>query len=182
MLLHARPNADQRQPTDLNKLFSDYANLAYHGMRAADQHFNATLERALDPAVGEVEVVPQDLGRVFINLLNNAFFAVHERKQAASDPAFDPTVTIRSEAQNGEVVLRVTDNGTGIPEDVRARVFEPFFTTKPAGSGTGLGLSLSYEIVTQGHGGALDVEARDGEGTTFVITLPREPSDGQSVG
>jgi signal transduction histidine kinase len=183
MLLHARSNAHQRQPTDLNKLFADYANLAYHGMRAADPQFNATLARDLDPAVGEVEVVPQDLGRVFINLLNNAFYAVHERKQAADDPVYEPTVTIQSTANNGVVELRVIDNGTGIPEDVRTQVFEPFVTTKPPGAGTGLGLSLSYEIVTQGHGGTLDVETRDGDGATFVLTIPRdgpaqEASDG----
>jgi signal transduction histidine kinase len=187
MLLHARQNADQRQPTDLNKLFADYANLAYHGMRAADPQFNATLVRELDPAVGEVEVVPQDLGRVVINLVNNAFYAVHERKQATADGSFEPTVTIHSEARNGDVELRVTDNGAGIPEEVRDRVFEPFVTTKPPGVGTGLGLSLSYEIVTQAHAGALDVETRSEEGTTFVITIPRdmpsnEPSHGQPLG
>jgi signal transduction histidine kinase len=176
MLLHARSNADQRQPTDLNKLFSDYATLAYHGMRAADPHFNATLTRDLDPAVGEVEVVPQDMGRVFINLLNNAFYAVHEKKQSVDDPAYEPTVTIQSVAQKGEVALHVIDNGPGIPEDQRARVFEPFFTTKPAGAGTGLGLSLSYESVTQGHGGTMDAVTRD-EGAEFVIVLPRTPTE-----
>ena len=179
MLMHARSNASQRQPTDLNKLLADYANLAYHGMRAADPHFNVTIERDLDPAVGEVDVVPQDLGRVFINLFNNAFYAVTEKAKA--DDAFDPKVALRTAARDGHVEIRVEDNGTGIPAAVQAQVFEPFFTTKPPGVGTGLGLSLSYEIVTKGHGGAMDVETREGEGTTFVLTIPKtsaEESDG----
>ena len=175
MLMHARSSANQRQPTDLNKLLTDYVNLAYHGMRAADPRFNVTIERDLDPAVGEVDVVPQDLGRVCINLFNNAFYAVTEKAQA--DATFDPKVALRTVARDGEVEIRVEDNGTGIPAAVRAQVFEPFFTTKPPGSGTGLGLSLSFEIITKAHGGTMEVESRDGEGTTFVITIPRDPAE-----
>ena len=175
MLMHARSNAGQRQPSDLNKLLSDYANLAYHGMRAADPAFNVTMERDLDPSVGEVEVVPQDLGRVCINLFNNAFYAVDAK--AKETKGFEPKVALRTKVQGDEVEIRVEDNGPGIPAEVRARVFEPFFTTKPPGAGTGLGLSLSYEIVTKGHGGAMDVEVREGEGTTFVITIPRAPEE-----
>ncbi|MEP0546017.1 MAG: ATP-binding protein [Rhodothermales bacterium] len=175
MLMHARTNASQRQPTDLNKLVADYANLAYHGMRAADPHFNVTIEYDLDPTVGEVEVVPQDLGRVCINLFNNAFYAVTEKADA--DEAFDPVVALRTVARDGEVVIRVEDNGTGIPAEVRAQVFEPFFTTKPPGTGTGLGLSLSYEIITKAHGGAMEVESREGQGTTFILTIPRARSE-----
>ncbi len=171
MLMHARPNANQRQPTDLNKLLAEYANLAYHGMRASDPQFNVTIEQDLDPAVGEVPVVPHNLGRVFINLFNNAFYAVTEK--AGTDPSFAPTVSLKTEARDGEVEIRVADNGTGIPAEARVQVFEPFFTTKPAGAGTGLGLSLSYEIVTKGHGGTMEVESREGEGTVFVITIPR---------
>jgi signal transduction histidine kinase len=175
MLMHARTNASQRQPTDLNKLVADYANLAYHGMRASDPHFNVTIEHDLDPAVGEAEVVPQDLGRVFINLFNNAFYAVTEKADA--DKAFDPVVALRTVARDGEVEIRVEDNGTGIPAEVRAQVFEPFFTTKPPGAGTGLGLSLSYEIITKAHGGAMEVESREGQGTTFIITIPNAHPD-----
>ena len=176
MLMHARTNASQRQPTDLNKLLADYANLAYHGVRAADPSFNVTIERDFDPAVGEIEVVPQDLGRVFINLCNNAFYAVDEKAEA--DPTFKPLVVLKTMAREDEVEVRIEDNGMGIPESVRAQVFEPFFTTKPAGVGTGLGLSLSYEIVTQGHGGTMDVEVRDGLGSTLVLTIPRKFGEG----
>ncbi len=171
MLLHSRTNADQRQPTDLNGLLIEYTNLAYHGQRAADPHFNVTFEKQLDPEVGDVSVVPQELGRVFINLLTNAFYAVAAR--ADEEEGVVPTVTLTTQAVDDEVEIRVSDNGTGIPEDIQARIFEPFFTTKPTGVGTGLGLSLSHEIVTQRHGGTMEVESVKGEGTTFVITLPR---------
>ncbi len=171
MLLHARSNDDQRQPTDLNALVEQYVGLAYHGMRAAETRFNAALDLDLDPAVGRVEVVPQEIGRVLINLLSNAFYATHEK--AETDETFKPVVGLQTKAQEDEVEIRVADNGGGMPEAVRARIFEPFFTTKPVGAGTGLGLSLSYEIVTRGHGGTMGVETEEGEGTTFVVTLPR---------
>ena len=173
MLMHSRSNDDQRQAVDLNALVRQYAGLAYHGMRAADPHFNVDLNVDLDPAVGHVEIVPQEIGRVLINLLNNAFFATHERAEA--DEAFRPAVGVQTAARDGEVEISVADNGGGIPETARARIFEPFFTTKPVGAGTGLGLSLSYEIVTAGHGGTLGIETEEGEGTTFVMALPQTP-------
>ena len=176
MLMHSRSNADQRAETDLNGLLIEYANLAYHGRRAADPDFNVTFEKALDPEVGEVKVLPQELGRVFINLMNNAFYAVDARAEA-SGKEFEPTVTLTTHALSDTVEVRVADNGIGIPEDVRRRIFEPFFTTKPSGAGTGLGLSLSHEIVTQRHGGTLEVESTEGEGTTFIVTIPREFTD-----
>ncbi len=175
MLMHSRTNDDQRQEVDLNALVKQYANLAYHGMRAADPHFNTALDFDLSPEVGHAEIVPQEIGRVFINLLNNAFSATRSKaeRHAEAGEAYRPLVAVRTTARGGEVEARVTDNGGGIPPDVRARIFEPFFTTKPAGTGTGLGLSLSYEIVTVGHGGTMAVETEEGQGTTFVITLPR---------
>ena len=173
MLLHSRSNPGQRQPVDLNGLFLEYANLAYHGMRAADAHFNVTIEKDLDPEVGEVAVIPQELGRVFINLLNNAFHATEARVEAEGRD-YHPTILLGTRALPDAVEVRVYDNGTGMPEDIQARIFEPFFTTKPTGVGTGLGLSLSHEIVAQRHGGTMTVESEEGEGTTFLVVLPRE--------
>ncbi|MEM1043071.1 MAG: ATP-binding protein [Bacteroidota bacterium] len=175
MLMHSRSNDDQRQAVDLNALVKQYVNLAYHGMRASDPHFNTTIEFDLDPEVEHLEIIPQEIGRVFINLANNAFSATRskaEQKDAAGE-SFRPVVSVRTSLRGDEVEVRIGDNGTGIPESVRARIFEPFFTTKPVGTGTGLGLSLSYEIVTVGHGGTMAVETEEGEGTTFVITLPQ---------
>ena len=171
MLEHSRSSAVERRVVDLNGLVEEYVKLAYHGMRATTPSFNVTIETELDEAVGEVEMRPQEIGRVFINLLNNAFYAVHERAQS-SDEGYAPAVAVVTRCNGEHVEIRVRDNGTGIPPSVRERIFEPFFTTKPTGSGTGLGLSLSYDIVTQGHGGMLAVESEEGEGATFVITLP----------
>ena len=179
MLMHARSNAGQRQPTDLNALVLDYADLAYHGMRAATPDFNATIEKDLDPDLGEVALVPQEIGRVVLNLLNNAFYAVHER---AGEPGYAPNVTVATRDLGDAVELRVADNGPGIPEDVRSRIFEPFFTTKPTGEGTGLGLSLSHELVTKNHGGTMEVASEEGAGATFTLTLPRaEGTDGEAT-
>ena len=141
-------------------------------MRAKDTEFNVAVRRELDPRVGALPVVPQEIGRVLINLLGNAFDAVRERARR-EDAAYIPTVTVATEQTAEGAELRVTDNGGGIPAEVVGRVFEPFFTTKPTGQGTGLGLSLSYEIVTQGHGGDLRLDNRPGEGATFVVTLPK---------
>jgi len=171
MLLHSRGSTGTRESLDLNKLVVDYCNLSYHGMRATQPGFNATIRHELDETIGDIEVVPQEIGRVLLNLLNNAFYAVFEKQQQSSD-VYDPTVTVRTTRDPENVVVSVTDNGDGMPDSVKARIFEPFFTTKPTGSGTGLGLSLSYEIVTQGHGGHLTVETAPGEGATFIMTLP----------
>ena len=171
MLEHSRTGPSQRRAMDLNALVDEFVNLAYHGMRARQDGFNVTFERRYDEAVGEVEVVPQELGRVFVNLLNNAFDAVHAKKQTA-DGAYVPTIAVGTRRNGDTVEVQVRDNGTGIDEAVRQKIFEPFYTTKPTGEGTGLGLSLSYDIVTQGHGGMLAVESAEGEGATFIITLP----------
>jgi len=171
MLDHARTQPGSRAPVDLNGLLDEYVNLAYHGMRARLPEFNATIERRYDDRVGMVEMVPQEIGRVFLNLLDNAFYAVNERQASAGD-GYAPTVWVETKRVEDQVEVRIKDNGPGIPRDVRDRVFEPFFTTKPAGSGTGLGLSLSYDIVVKGHGGELTVGGEHGTGASFVLRLP----------
>lgn len=171
MLQHSRGDHTEQSSIDVNELLEEYVNLAYHGMRAADSDFNASIERNYDDAVGSVDMVPQEIGRVLINLLNNAFYAVNERAKASKD-GYQPTVTVSTKRTGTGVELGVRDNGTGIPESVKAKIFEPFFTTKPTGSGTGLGLSMSYDIVTKGHGGEMRVDSKPGEYTHFVIYLP----------
>ena len=171
MLLHSRGKAGERQPTDLNTLVDEYVSLAYHGMRATEPGFNVALTRTYDASVGTVVLVPQEIGRVLLNLLNNAFHAVQEQARAQTG-SYQPRVTVCTERRDDEVVICVEDNGAGIPESLHAKIFEPFFTTKPTGSGTGLGLSLSYEIVTRSHNGTLTFESTEGAGTTFVVTLP----------
>ena len=171
MMQHARGAEGERVPLALNALVDEHVNLAYHGRRAQTPDFNVTIERAYDATVDRVEAVAQDLGRVLINLVNNAFDAVAARA-AAEDAAFEPTLRVSTARTASGVEIRVEDNGTGIPEDVLVRVFEPFYTTKPTGQGTGLGLSMSHDIIEQGHGGALRVESEVGEGTTFVVALP----------
>ncbi|UOQ98583.1 ATP-binding protein [Hymenobacter sp. 5317J-9] len=171
MLEHSRASSGERVPTDLNALADEYLRLAYHGLRAKDKSFNATLKPDFDPSLPPVEVISQDLGRVLLNLLTNAFYAVKQRQQRG-EPGYAPTVSVSTRREGDQVELRVKDNGTGMPESVKAKIFQPFFTTKPTGEGTGLGLSLSYDIVTQGHGGTLAVESREGEGTEFIISLP----------
>ena len=173
MLEHSRTSAGERQPTDLNALADEYLRLAYHGLRAKDKTFNATLKADFDPALPRVEVVAPDLGRVLLNLLTNAFYAVKKRQQRA-ESGYAPTVAISTRRVDDQVELRVRDNGTGIPEAVQAKIFQPFFTTKPTGEGTGLGLSLSYDIITQGHGGTLAVTSEEGQYTEFLISLPLE--------
>lgn len=172
MLEHSRASTGERQPTNLNLLADEYLRLAYHGLRAKDKTFNATLSTHFDPNLGTVEAVSQDVGRVLLNLFTNAFYAVQKRKEL-NQPGYVPTVTVRTRAlPEGDVEVRVCDNGTGIPPAVVEKIFQPFFTTKPTGEGTGLGLSLSYDIVTKGHGGTLMVETTEGSGTEFIITLP----------
>ncbi len=171
MLEHARTQPGERRATDINALLEQYLALAYHGMRAGQPDFTVELEHDYDEAVGKVEVVPQEISRVFVNLLNNAFDAVHESAVRINGP-YVPTVRVSTRQLTGQVEIRVSDNGPGIPPEIREKIFEPFFTTKPTGSGTGLGLSLSYEIVVQGHQGQMTVESEGGEGATFIITLP----------
>ena len=172
MLQHSRVGTGQREPTDLNALCDEYLRLAYHGLRAKDKTFNASFATDLDPTLGLVSAVPQDMGRVLLNLFTNAFYAVQQRQKATHTPTYQPAVHVQTRCVDGQAEIRVNDNGTGMPEAVKTKIFQPFFTTKPTGQGTGLGLSLAYDIVTKGHVGTLEVESVEGEGTTFTITLP----------
>ncbi len=172
MLQHSRTSTGKKEPTDLNALADEYLRLAYHGLRAKDSTFNAKMVTDLDPAVGMVDLVTQDIGRVLLNLVNNAFYAVAQKRNTAPD-GYEPTVTVTSKRlKSGAVEVRVKDNGTGIPDSVKDKMFQPFFTTKPTGQGTGLGLSLAFDIVTKGHGGEMTVESAEGEGTIFTVRLP----------
>ncbi|WP_234734757.1 sensor histidine kinase [Tellurirhabdus bombi] len=171
MLEHSRSSGGEKQLTDLNALVNEYLKLAHHGMRAKSSDVNVKLVTDFASELEPVKVVPQDLGRVLLNLYNNAFYAVLE-KQRQADPTYTPTVTVTTRKMAQFIEIRVTDNGTGIPEGAKQKIFQPFFTTKPTGQGTGLGLSLSYDIVTKGHGGQLEVETTEGEGTQLVIRLP----------
>ncbi len=175
MLEHSRTETGEKRPTNLNAVADEYLKIAYHGLRAKDKDFNAELKTDFSTDLGLIEVAPQEIGRVLLNLYNNAFYAVQE-KQATTPEDYKPTVTVGTTRVNGHTEIRVSDNGTGIPDSVKAKIFQPFFTTKPTGEGTGLGLSLSYDIITKGHGGSLSVESRHGEGTTFVIQLPSKTS------
>ncbi len=170
MLEHSRGQAGERAVVDVNALLDQYANLAYHGMRARHSTFNVTFETDYDPSVGMVQAVPQELGRVFVNVLNNALDALQLRKESESD--FEPVVRLITSREGELVEIKISDNGPGVPEEIRYKIFEPFFTTKPMGTGTGLGLSLSYEIITQGHGGSLTLEDSAEGGAVFTITLP----------
>jgi two-component system NtrC family sensor kinase len=171
MLEHSRSSTGDREPTDLNALVDEYLRLAYQGQRTKDKTFNCELVTDFDGHLGKVELVAAEMGRVLLNLINNAFYAVREKQQTAPLD-FKPQVTVHTCQVNRHIEIRVRDNGTGIAESVKAKIFQPFFTTKPTGEGTGLGLSLSYDIVTKGHGGSLTVESVEGEGTAFVIQLP----------
>jgi len=171
MLEHSRASTGERQPTDLNALADEYLRLAYQGQRGKSKDFESKLETHFDPALPLVSVVAQDISRVLLNLFNNAFYAVGQKQKTAL-PDYQPTVTVSTTTANGAVEIRVRDNGMGIPEAIREKIFQPFFTTKPTGEGTGLGLSLSYDMVTKGHGGTLEVVSVEGEGVAFSIKLP----------
>ena len=171
MLEHSRTSTGERTPTDLNALADEYLRLAYHGLRAKDKGFNATLHTDFAPQLPSINAVGQDLGRVLLNLFTNALYAVRQR-QLAGEPGYAPAVSVRTRHAGNEVEVQVQDNGTGIAEEVQQKIFQPFFTTKPTGEGTGLGLSLSYDIVTKGHSGTLEVASQLGEGTTFTLRLP----------
>jgi signal transduction histidine kinase len=171
MLQHSRTSTGQKEPTDLNALADEYLRLAFHGWRAKDKSFNVTLDSDFDPAVGKIQIVPQEIGRVILNLLTNAFYAVNERKKS-NEEGYQPIVRFRTKRQGNRVQISIGDNGLGIPASIVEKVFQPFFTTKPAGEGTGLGLSLCYDMITKGNGGELKLETKEGEGTTFTINLP----------
>jgi signal transduction histidine kinase len=170
MLQHSRSSSGQKEPTDINALAEEYFRLAYHGLRAKDKSFNAVTKTEFDNNIGKINVVPQEMGRVILNLINNSFYAVSE-KQKQNLNGYEPTVSLSSSKQNGRIEIKVKDNGNGIPEKVLDKIFQPFFTTKPTGQGTGLGLSLAYDIITKGHGGELKVETKEGEGSEFIIVL-----------
>jgi len=170
MLQHSRSSSGQKEPTDINGLADEYLRLAYHGLRAKDKSFNANLKTDFDDSIGKINIIPQDTGRVILNLINNAFYAVDEKKKQSQNE-YEPTVSVSTKKLNGKVEIKVADNGNGIPRKVLDKIFQPFFTTKPTGQGTGLGLSLSYDIV-KAHGGEIKVVTKEGEGSDFVISLP----------
>jgi signal transduction histidine kinase/Tfp pilus assembly protein PilF len=175
MLQHSRKNTGQKEPTDINALCDEYIRLSYHGLRAKDKSFNADFKTEFDDTIGKINVVPQDIGRVLLNLFNNAFYAVNEKLTVHRSPLtdnFKPTVSVQTKKINDKVEITVNDNGNGIPQNIIDKIFQPFFTTKPTGEGTGLGLSLSYDIITKEHKGSIKVESKEGEGTLFIIQLP----------
>ena len=172
MLQHSRTSSGQKELTDINALADEYLRLAYHGLRAKDKSFNVTTKTEFDDNIDKVSIIPQDIGRVILNLINNAFYAVDEKKKQNLN-GYEPIVSLSTKKNNGKVEIKVSDNGNGIPQKVLDKIFQPFFTTKPTGQGTGLGLSLSYDIV-KAHGGELKVETKEGEGSEFIIELPNQ--------
>ena len=170
MLLHSRSSTGQKESTDINTLADEYLRLAYHGLRAKDKSFNANLKTDFDNSIGKVNIVPQDIGRVILNLVNNAFYAVDEKQKQRLN-GYKPIVTISTKKEKDKIEIKVKDNANGIPQKVLGKIFQPFFTTKPTGQGTGLGLSLAYDIV-KAHGGELKVETKEGEGSEFVVQIP----------
>ena len=173
MLLHSREGSGEHRPVDINGLVNEAVNLAYHGARAERQGFNITLERSLEPAAGEVDCFPQEITRVLLNLISNGFYAANQRKGQVTDDGFEPKLRAATKNLGDSVEIRIRDNGTGIPPEVREKLFSPFFMTKPAGEGTGLGLSISHDIIVKQHGGSIDVDTQPGEFTEFRIVLPR---------
>jgi signal transduction histidine kinase len=170
MLQHSRSSSGVKEPIDLNALCDEYLRLAYHGLRAKDKSFNAHFKTDFDRNIGKINIVPQDIGRVILNLINNAFYAVAEKNKSQLN-GYEPTVSVSTKKINGKVEIKVMDNGNGIPQKVVGKIFQPFFTTKPTGQGTGLGLSLSYDIV-KAHGGEIKVNTKEREGSEFIIQIP----------
>ena len=173
MLEHSRGSSGERRSVDLNGLIEEALNLAYHGARAQDASFNITLERDFAEAIAPIELVPQDITRVCLNLFGNGFYAATKRQKQGSDPKFKPTLKVSTRDLGDAVEINIRDNGVGIPPEIKDKLFQPFFTTKPTGEGTGLGLSISYDIVTQEHGGTISVDSQIGEFTEFTVRLPR---------
>jgi len=179
MLQHSRNSDGIKELTDINALCDEYLRLSYHGLRAKDKSFNATIKTEFDNSIDKINIVPQDVGRVIMNLLTNAFYATDDKKRQTTNDGqpYEPTVTVKTSQApplgDWGLMISVTDNGNGIPPALIEKIFQPFFTTKPTGKGTGLGLSLSYDIIVKGHGGKMNVETRLNEGTTFIIYLPK---------
>ncbi len=178
MLQHSRKNTGQKEPTDINALCDEYLRLSYHGLRAKDKSFNANFKTDFDESIGKINIIPQDVGRALLNLFNNAFYAVNEKKKKLSDikdltasEQYHPTVSVQTKKINNAIEITVKDNGNGIPQNIIDKIFQPFFTTKPTGQGTGLGLSLAYDII-KAHGGEIKVETKEAEGSAFIIQLP----------
>ncbi len=165
----------QKEPTDINALVDEYLRLTYHGLKAKDKTFTATIQTEFDKSIGLINIIPQDVGRVLLNLYNNAFYAVTEKTKQAAEP-YEPAVSVSTKKTNNKLLISVKDNGNGIPQEVLNKIFQPFFTTKPTGQGTGLGLSLSYDII-KAHGGEIKVETKEGEGSEFLIQLPLKNKD-----
>jgi len=186
MMQHARGSSGQRELADINHLLDEAVNLVYHGMRANDASFNVTIEKEYDESIGKLNVVPQDISRVFLNIVNNACYAAFQKQKAngkeqkanskeqtANLDNFSPTLSVSTKNLADKVEIRICDNGNGIPVDIREKIFNPFFTTKPTGQGTGLGLSISYDIIVQQHRGEIKVETEEGKFTEFVVRLPK---------
>ncbi|MFI5163408.1 MAG: ATP-binding protein [Sphingobacteriales bacterium] len=171
MLQHSRAGGSTKEPTDINKLADEYLRLAYHGLRAKDKTFNAELITHFDEKLPNANIVPQDIGRVLVNLFTNAFYAVHQKAKTAG-PGYKPEVSVSTTKEENNIVITVKDNGNGIPDNIKDKIMQPFFTTKPTGEGTGLGLSLSYDIVVKGHGGTIAINSNEGESSEFIINLP----------
>jgi two-component system NtrC family sensor kinase len=174
MLQHSRASSGKKELTDINALADEFLRLSYHGLRAKDKEFNATFKTDFDESIGKIEIIPEDMSRVLLNLFNNGFYSINEKKKASSLQGiekYEPTVVVTTKKQEGTVEICVRDNGLGIPQKVLDKIYQPFFTTKPSGQGTGLGLSLSYEII-KAHGGELRVETKEGEFAEFIISIP----------
>ena len=170
MLQHSRTSSGQKEPTDINALCDEYLRLSYHGLRAKDKSFNAKFETDFDASLPKLNVVPQDIGRVVLNLINNAFYAVSEKAKLQTE-GYEPTVSVSTKKEGDKIQISVKDNGNGILQNIIDKIFQPFFTTKPTGQGTGLGLSLAYDIV-KAHSGEIKVDTKENEGTEFIIHLP----------
>jgi two-component system NtrC family sensor kinase len=173
MLLHSRQGSGEHRPADINAILDESLNLAYHGARAEKPDFTVTLQRDFDPSAGMIDMFPQEITRAFLNLISNGFYAVTKRKKEIGSSDFEPGLSAATKNLGNEVEIRIRDNGTGIPAQVKEKIFNPFFTTKPAGEGTGLGLSMSHDIIVKQHGGRIDVETEPGQFTEFRIVLPR---------
>jgi two-component system NtrC family sensor kinase len=172
MLLHSREGSGERRSVELNAVVEDSLNLAYHGARAENQEFKIRLERSFDPAAGQIDLFPQEMARVLLNLISNGFYAAMKRKAEMKD-GYEPTLAAATRDLGDSVEIKIRDNGGGIPPEVKEKIFNPFFTTKPPGQGTGLGLSLSYDIIVKQHAGSIEVDTQPGEFTEFGVILPR---------